>query len=202
MPKIIMFLAFCQNRSQFYHQVEALKNPEFRLKTRKMKSFTKPGAFWKWLQILFYAAPEPVNRHRDDYFHIPSPTFYNSLKNAPLQALECWGLKGFFFFAVVFVFKLSKKAKSSPCSILICSPLPWNENPWAASQAKRRKEQAAEVSQRRQASASASAHVGQCRQPCLLPRPPGNGNPSPDGIRRYYLASSRSSGRGEICCSG
>lgn len=111
MPKIIMFLAFCQNRSQFYHQVEALKNPEFRLKTRKMKSFTKPGAFWKWLQILFYAAPEPVNRHRDDYFHIPSPTFYNSLKNAPLQALECWGLKGFFFLCCCFCFQIIKESK-------------------------------------------------------------------------------------------
>lgn len=34
MPKIIMFLAFCQNWSQF-HQAEALKNPVFGLKTRK-----------------------------------------------------------------------------------------------------------------------------------------------------------------------
>lgn len=34
MPKIIMFLAFCQNWSQFY-QAEALKNPVFGLKTRK-----------------------------------------------------------------------------------------------------------------------------------------------------------------------
>lgn len=34
MPKIIMFLAFCQNWSQFY-QAEVLKNPVSGLKTRK-----------------------------------------------------------------------------------------------------------------------------------------------------------------------
>lgn len=34
MPKIIMFVAFCQNWSQS-HQAEALENPVFGLKTRK-----------------------------------------------------------------------------------------------------------------------------------------------------------------------
>lgn len=34
MPKIIMFLAFCQNWSQF-NQAEVLKNPVSGLKTRK-----------------------------------------------------------------------------------------------------------------------------------------------------------------------
>lgn len=109
MPKIIMFLAFCQNWSQFY-QAEALKNPVSGLKRRK-KSFTEHETFRKqlWIRFIHLVGFEPVEQVLRSLFSCPSPTILQELKNAPYKH---WNVEAEGFCYCCFVFSNYPKTRN------------------------------------------------------------------------------------------